>query len=242
MVSVRAMIAAAGKGSRAGLTYPKTLFPVQGKPILVRILEQLKPFDGRPTVIVSPDGKEPIQDCLDEYQLMADLVVQPEPKGMGNAVLRFEQSPAFPDAEHVLLIWGDIPFIQSETVAEMVRVHFEHGNDFTFVTRQVESAYTLVSRNVSGQVIEVTETRELGISLRQAGERDIGLFIFDIKKVLGLLSVDFPGKFGQATGEHGFLYVIGLMIANGMKVEALNIGTELDLVSLNCLKDVDGFL
>lgn len=241
MARVSALIAAAGKGSRAGLAYPKTLFPVQGKPILVRILELLKPFDGRPTVIVSPDGKKPVEDCLAECRLAAHLVVQPEPKGMGDAVLRFEQSPAYPDAEHVLLIWGDIPFIQPETVAEMVRVHFEHGNDFSFVTRQVESAYTLVSRNASGQVIAVAETRELGISLPQAGERDIGLFIFDIRKVLGLLAADAPGKFGQTTGEHGFLYVIGLMAANGMKVEALKIGAALDLVSLNSLEDVDGF-
>ena len=37
MADIRALVAAAGRGTRAGLPYPKTLFPIQGKPILIRI-------------------------------------------------------------------------------------------------------------------------------------------------------------------------------------------------------------
>lgn len=242
MARICALIAAAGRGSRSGLPFPKTLFPIQGKPILIRIMELLKSFDGEPTLIVSPDGAMPIEGCLAEYGLTAHLVIQPEPKGMGDAVLHFRQSPAFNDAEHILLIWGDIPFIEPKTVDEMVNRHIASGNDFTFVTRQVDSAYTIVSRNEAGAVVAVVETRELGISQPQAGERDIGLFIFRKNSVFTALSEDFPGKFGKTTGEHGFLYVIGQLAARGMNVEALAIGTERDLVSLNSLEDVDGFL
>ncbi len=242
MARIHVLIAAAGRGTRAGLPFPKTLFPIQGKPILVRIMELLKPFDFNPSVIVSPEGEALIEKCLSEYGLTAYLVEQPEPKGMGDAVLCFKQSPVFSDAEHILLMWGDIPFIQPETVSEMVNLHLEHGNDFTFVTRQVDSAYTIVSRDDAGVVTGVVETRELGISTPQAGERDIGLFIFRKSMVFSALSEAIPDRLGKSTGEHGFLYVIGLLACRGLKVEALTIGSELDLVSLNSLKDVDGFL
>jgi bifunctional UDP-N-acetylglucosamine pyrophosphorylase/glucosamine-1-phosphate N-acetyltransferase len=242
MADIRALVAAAGRGTRAGLLYPKTLFPIQGKPILVRVAELLAPYDPHPTIIVSPDGQEPIRECLDAVGVAAHLVVQPEPRGMGDAVLRFEQSPAFANAEHVLLLWGDVPFIQPETVASVVDAHIQHNNDFTFATRLVDSAYTVVSRDGAGHVTGVVETREQGIAAPQAGERDIGLFIFRKAVVLDALREELSSKWGKSSGEHGFLYIIGHLAGQGLRVEALPVATELDLVSLNSLKDVAGFL
>jgi bifunctional UDP-N-acetylglucosamine pyrophosphorylase/glucosamine-1-phosphate N-acetyltransferase len=161
---------------------------------------------------------------------------------MGDAVLCFAQSPAFGDAEHVLLIWGDVPFIQAETVARVVAAHKVDGNDFTFATRRVDSAYTVVLRDEAGQVTRVIETREEGIGRPQAGERDIGLFVFRKAVVQGMLSEELEGKWGKSTGEHGFLYVIGHLAARGYKVVALPVATEQDLVSLNSIKDLDEYL
>ena len=242
MAEICALVAAAGRGTRAGLPYPKTLFPIQGKPILVRVAELLAPYDRQPTIIVSPDGLQPIRECLDAAGVPAYLVVQPEPCGLGDAVLRFEQSPAFAHAEHVLLVWGDVPFIQPGTVAALVDTHLTQHNDFTFATRSVASAYTVVSRDVAGQVSGVVETREQGIAEPQAGERDIGLFIFRKTVVLEALREELSGKWGTSTGEHGFLYVIRHLAAWGLRVVALPIATELDLVSLNNLKDLDAYV
>ncbi len=242
MAEIRALVAAAGRGTRAGLSYPKTLFPIQGKPILIRIAEVLAPYDMQPTIIVSPDGEQPVHECLSQNSARAHLVVQPKPYGMGEAVLRFTDSPAYADAEHVLLVWGDIPFLQPKTVAAMVDEHIQHNNDFTFVTCVVDSAYTVVSRDVEGRVTGVFETREQGNAYSQAGERDIGLFIFRKALVLGALSEELPGKWGKSTGEHGFLYIISHLAMRGLIVEALPVATEMDLVSLNSLKDVAAYL
>lgn len=242
MAEIRVLIVAAGRGVRAGLPYPKTLFSVQGKPILVRIAELLAPYDSEPTVIVSLDGETPVRECLDSKGIHAHLVVQHQQNGMGDAVLQFERSPAFPGAEHVLLVWGDIPFLQPLTVATMIDTHIREGNDFTFATGMVDSAYTLVSRDAAGQVTGVVETREQGIAKPQAGERDIGLFVFRKTVVLDALREDLPGKWGKLTGEHGFLYIIGHLVSRGLRVAALPIATELDLVSLNSVKDIDAYL
>jgi bifunctional UDP-N-acetylglucosamine pyrophosphorylase / glucosamine-1-phosphate N-acetyltransferase len=242
MAEIRALVAAAGRGTRAGLPYPKTLFPLQGRPILVRIMELLVPYDREPTVIVSPDGEAPVSECLSAAHCSAHLVVQPSPKGMGDAVLRFEESPASEYADHVMLIWGDVPFIQPQTVSAVIAAHLQHGNDFTFATRVVDVAYTVVSRDELARVTGVVETREAGITEAQSGERDIGLFVFRKDLVMRTLKEELPHKWGAKTGEHGFLYVIGHLAARGCKVEALPIATELDLVSLNSIKDVHEFL
>jgi bifunctional UDP-N-acetylglucosamine pyrophosphorylase/glucosamine-1-phosphate N-acetyltransferase len=240
--SLRVLVAAAGRGTRAGLPYPKALFPILGEPILIRIAKLLAPYDNEITVIASPDGEESIRQCLDKNGINFQLVVQPKPLGMGDAVLRFLASSAYENAEHVLLIWGDIPFIQPETVAAMVVAHETQGNDFTFVTRQVDSAYTIVSRDTIGNVVGVVETREAGICQPQMGERDIGLFVFRKSVVLDMLREDLPGKLGLTTGEHGFLYIIHYLVLRGLRVVGLPLGTELDLVSLNSMKDINAYL
>jgi len=214
---------------------------VQGKPILIRIAELLEPYDPLPTVVVSPDGEPLIAECLARHGRSAHLVVQSEPRGMGDAVLCFQGSPVYPQAEHVLLVWGDIPFIQPDTVAAVVQGHLSSGNDLTLATRRVESAYTVVARDAAGNVEDVLETREMEAGTPRPGERDIGLFAFRTRTVMDALAQDIPHRFGRVTGEHGFLYVIGHLVRMGMKVEALPVATGLDLVSLNALEDLKGY-
>lgn len=234
-----ALIAAAGRGTRAGLPYPKTLFEVQGQPILLRVAAALAPHADELVVVASPDGAGPVRQCLNGAEFPARIAVQAEPLGMGHAVLAGLAEIA---AEHVLLAWGDIPFFQDTTVAAMVEAHHAHGNDFTFATALVDSAYTMVSREADGRVRSVIESREAGIADPGPGERDIGLFIFRREPVCAMLQQDLPGKFGKHTGEHGFLYLIGHLAAAGLKVEAVPVASALDLVSLNSLGDLKGYI
>ena len=240
MDKLSVLIAAAGRGTRAGLAYPKTLYPVQGKPILIRIMELLEPYDVSPTVVVSPEGRPLIEECLAAHGRQAHLVEQAVPRGMGDAVLTFSESPSFASTDHVLLVWGDIPLMQPDTVSVVVTAHLSAGNDLTFATRYVDSAYTLVTRDAAGNVVDLVETRESGLREPRPGERDIGLFVFRRDVVLEALREDVPERQGSATGEHGFLYVVGHLVRQGRKVQALPCATELDLVSLNSLADLDG--
>lgn len=238
MTDVRVLIAAAGAGSRAGLPYPKTLHPVRGQPILVRLIELLRPIDPAPTVVVSPAGRDAIAAVLREHGLAAELAEQPAPTGMGDAILCARGTRA-DEGEHLLVVWGDVPLIERATVETMCAAHLARGNDFTFVTRHVDRAYTFVSRAPDGQVLALTETREAGVQ-PQPGERDIGLFIFRREPTLSILAEQREGARGRTTGEHGFLYVVRHLVGQGLRVEALPVATELDLVSLNSLSDIEG--
>ena len=241
MGEISVVIAAAGVGSRVNLPYPKTLFPIKGKPILVRLAELLAPYDAEPTVIVNEGGREQIKQCLLKNNIQAQLVLQSMPRGMGDAVLRIDSSEKFTNSEHVLLVWGDIPFIQQETVETMINHHLEQDSDFTFVSRVVDEAYTVVMRDKSGNVTHLIETREEGITDLGPGERDIGLFIFRRSLTLQTLREELPNKWGKSTGEHGFLYIIEHLVSKGLQVEALPIAQEIELVSLNNMEDASPY-
>ncbi|WP_177198458.1 NTP transferase domain-containing protein [Novosphingobium sp. CF614] len=231
------LIAAAGAGTRTRLPYPKTLHPVDGRPILGRILDVTGLADPHPTIVVSPAGRVAVAHFLTENGTAAHLVEQAMPTGMGDAVLMFEQSPAACDAETVVLVWGDIPYLSDETLTATLAHHLRTGAALTFPSRHVERAYTVVSRGEGGAVIALDETRVTGTE-PGPGERDIGLFVFQTAPVLGALRRS-AAEHDRAQGEHGFLQVVGRLAAEGLRVEALPVATARELISLNALSDLE---
>lgn len=238
---LQVVIAAAGKGTRSGLDYPKCLYKVNNTPIIMRILNVTNHFDPEPHIIVSPDGKEKIEYYLDKNKLKYVPIIQRNPKGMGDAVSSTRKSKLL-NSDNILLMWSDLPFVSYATINRLVKLHFSNKNDFTFVTSQTDSAYTKVLRDPNMKILEVIETRENKSFSISRGERDIGVFLFKRKKVLDLLEKDLSGKFGAVTGEHGFLYIIKHLVNLGSRVEALVIKNQLESVSFNSKADLKEYL
>jgi bifunctional UDP-N-acetylglucosamine pyrophosphorylase/glucosamine-1-phosphate N-acetyltransferase len=238
----KVLIAAAGQGTRSGLSYPKTLFSIAGQPILLRLLNTLAPYDEFPSIIVSPNGNEQIKACLQAQNLPAELIEQPSPKGMGDAVLQIEQSQYLDDCDDVILVWGDIAFLQSSTVETLLHHHEHDKNHLSIATKMVEKAYTRVIRQTNGQLIDLLETREQNQTNLTAGERDIGLFVFKKDVILKSLKQEHPQKYGKTTAEHGFLYLVNLLVSQGYRVGAYPCASPLDLVSFNQKDDIKDYI
>lgn len=237
MAEFRVLIAAAGAGTRAGLPYPKTLHPVEGKPILGRILDVVGPYDACPTIIVAPSGREAIASFLAGEACQAHLVEQARPTGMGDAVLAFEQSLAALEAGAIILVWGDIPFLSDSTLAATLAHHQATQAVLTFASAIVDRAYTVVTRQADGSVTALDETRLLGVE-PSPGERDIGLFVFRAEPVLAALRAS-AAEHDPARAEHGFLQIVRRLAAAGHRVEALPVATPRETISLNALADLE---
>lgn len=237
MREYRVLIAAAGAGTRAGLPYPKTLHPVEGRPILGRILDVVGRHDPCPTIIVAPAGRDSIAAFLAGNGHDAHLVEQARPTGMGDAVLAFKHSPAADEASTVILIWGDIPFLSQGTLEATLAHHAGTGATLTFPSAIVDKAYTVVTRSEEGAVSALDETRLLGVAPAH-GERDIGLFVFRAEPVLVALHAS-AAEHRSASGEHGFLHIVRRLAAAGHRVEALPVATLRETISLNALADLE---
>ncbi len=237
MYKIDVLIPAAGKGTRANLSYPKTLFKIKGKEILLYIFQLIENIDSNPKIIINPEGEKYINNFLLSRNIKAELIIQNTAKGMGDAVLQYEKSLSFKNSENILLIWGDIPFIRKQTVEKLISIHIKNNNDFTLVSKYVEEAYTFIERDSNNNIVKVVETREEGL-LPSAGERDIGLFLFKKEPIFKILKEDLNSKFGKLTGEHSFLYIVEHLTKNGLKVEGLPIADENELKSLNRIEDL----
>jgi bifunctional UDP-N-acetylglucosamine pyrophosphorylase/glucosamine-1-phosphate N-acetyltransferase len=240
--NLHVLIAAAGSGTRSGLEYPKTLFQIKGESILSRLLDLVAPYDSKPTIIASPSGEPLIRSHLNELNKDFYTVIQDFPRGMGDAVLSMMDSPSYNKSSNILLLWGDIPFIQKSTLEKTIINHFKHGNDFTFPTLNTDHAYTVLERDENNKVKRLLETREIINHTLSSGERDIGLFIFNKELIFKLLKEDLMYKYSSRNNEHGFLYIIEHLVTMGYRVEALNIAKKLDAISLNKIEDLSEYL
>lgn len=226
----RVIIPAAGRSSRSGLAYPKSLYRLAGIPILVRLHRQLALYDPKPVLVINPGHQTLFEEALREFGCEVQFVFQPEAKGMGQALL--ETAAATDDHCTLIMAWSDLPLLHTDTIRHMVDCHDVAENDFSLVTARCESCYTIVQRD-QGKIKAVIETRAAGIPPGKDGERDIGLFVFRKKPVFDLLN-QFP-EWTEVNGkkEQGFLYIIAKLAEAGYKVEGYPLAKEQDLLSFN---------
>lgn len=240
---ISSVIVAAGKGTRSGLDYPKCLFQIKNKAILEHLLENFSFLGDETKIIVSLDGQQPIKEYLSKTNYKASTIIQKNQLGMGNAILQIDSiSQSLKD--HILLVWGDIPFIKRKTIESLIEHYFHENNDFALVTHHTKNPYTIVKRNAMGEIIRVIESHEIMNFQVDASdtEREIGLFLFKKDLVLRYLKMNLEGKFSKKSNEHGFLYVIQHLVNDGFKVGSVLATSAKESISFNSISDIKGLI
>ena len=234
--NISCLIPAAGKGKRAGLDYPKTLFKLNSLPILIRILKSLSDIDSKPSVVINSKYHDMFIKILNKYNYQAELLFQKKQIGMGNSILQFNKSYKKFKNNNILLIWGDIPYIRKTTIKKLISLHFKNNNDFSLITKLVDNPYTIVTRDKNNKILSIKETKTNKGLKPKYGERDIGIFLFRRSLIMNFLKKKLPDKYQN--GEHGFLYIIEHLICSGYKVEGYPIANNKEIISFNSLNDL----
>ena len=231
---ISVVIAAAGKGSRSKLNYPKTLFKVKNKSIITRLLEVTNHIDSQPNIIVSEDNYQQIRDVVLKTNKSCRFFFQKKQLGMGNALLSIDFKEL---NEDILLLWGDIPFVRKKTLDKIYSEYFNKKLDFIFPTLNSDNGYTKVIRGFENNVQGVLESKEESMDGFGNCERDIGVFLFNRDIIFKFLNEPFHNKIGKVSKEHGFLYIIEHLVNQGKKVHALKIAKDIEALSLNTYED-----
>ena len=234
---IKVIIAAAGKGTRSKLNYPKTLFKINGVPILIRLLKATKHIDSEPIIIVSEEGRKLIGEVVGEYGFTSTILIQKNQLGMGDAVLQSRKHRNIKEFENSLLLWGDLPFIKKRTVNRLLDLHIKDNSDFSFPTLVSQDPYTLVKRNKDQRVVDLIELKNSSKEKPVEGERDIGVFLYKTELILSLLRK----KRQDRRSELGFLSLVRVLSKNGSNVNGYKIATKREALSFNSKVDLLNF-
>ena len=111
------IILAAGQGTRMRSDTHKVLHPIAGRPLLLHLLDRVDALGAEKRVVVLGKGREQVEAAIGDRGV--EIAVQAEQKGTGHAVQRAANALAGYDGP-VIILYGDTPFVESETLRRML--------------------------------------------------------------------------------------------------------------------------
>ena len=114
--------------------------------------------DQPPVVVIGPIGGDAVKDLIGRDAL---YVVQEEQLGTGHAT-RVTADVASGRGEQVIVTYGDMPLLRTETLADLARIQKESGAAVVLTTTEGEPSSTFgrVVRAANGQIFEICEVAE----------------------------------------------------------------------------------
>ncbi len=124
-MAVALIILGAGMGTRMNSDMPKVLHPIAGAPMLVHAMASGAALDPDRTVVVAGHGAAAVEKAAKSYEPDTIVTVQTEQLGTAHAVAQARDALADFDGDAIVL-YGDTPFIQPETLAAMTAARLTH--------------------------------------------------------------------------------------------------------------------
>jgi bifunctional UDP-N-acetylglucosamine pyrophosphorylase/glucosamine-1-phosphate N-acetyltransferase len=111
------VILAAGQGTRMRSDTHKVLHPIASRPLLLHLLDRVDALGADKRVVVVGKGREQVEAAIAERD--ATVAFQAEQKGTGHAVQQAQAALEGYDGP-VLVLYGDTPFVEAETLRRML--------------------------------------------------------------------------------------------------------------------------
>lgn len=169
MAPLTIIILAAGQGTRMHSALPKVLHPVADKPLLAHVIataQQLAPHD---IFIVYGHGGEQVRACLNSVDVV--WINQAQQLGTGHAVA--QALPKVRDDAQVLVLYGDVPLIQTATLCRLVAASTT-GLGILTAELPDPTGYGRIVRDAAGRVVRIVEEKDASVSERALREINTG--------------------------------------------------------------------
>jgi len=176
------IILAAGKGTRMNSNLPKVLVPLQERPMIHYLLDSIvkSNINTKPIIVVSPDNHEQMQEALKEYDVR--FVVQDRQLGTGHAVFSAKDESS---ADKTLVLYGDHPFLSSESINNFVSKDVEALNlmsvkvdDFS-AWKKAFYHWGRLFRDENNKLEKIVEFKDASESEKEITEVNPAMFIFN---------------------------------------------------------------
>ncbi len=230
--SAAAIILAAGKGTRMQSSLPKVMHRLAGRPMIGHVLGNLAPLGCAPVVVVVAPGMDEVAKAVAPHP----TAIQADQLGTGHAVLAARAALAG-FAGDVLVLFGDAPFISSETIGRLLARRREADDPAVVVLgmRLADPAeYGRLVAGPGGTLDAIVEYRDADAARRRINLCNSGVMAIDGRRLFGLLDrVDNR----NAKGEY-YLTDIVAVARRGGAVCAVIEGPTAELIGVNSRADL----
>lgn len=221
---VEICILAAGMGSRMKSDKPKVLHTLAGRPLLQHLVDTVQDIRPERVHVVIGNGADQVKQAF----IKSDIhwVLQKEQMGTGHAVMQ-----ALPDIEEdarVLILLGDAPLIEIETIRTLVSSDCDLG----ILTVNLENPfnYGRIVRGDGEQVLAIIEEKDATAEQKNISEINSGVMV-----TTGKLLSDWLARIDTNNAQQEYLLtdIVGLANEDGCKVSAIVTEDALEAAGVN---------
>jgi bifunctional UDP-N-acetylglucosamine pyrophosphorylase / glucosamine-1-phosphate N-acetyltransferase len=220
------VILAAGQGKRMKSDLPKVLQPLANRPLLGHVIATAKAMQTDAIHVVYGHGGEQVKNAFAKESVVWAL--QAEQHGTGHAVA--QAMPAIPDDHQVLVLYGDVPLIRTDTLQQLLK-HLD-GNTVAVLSVMLRdpTGYGRIVRDNAGNVFRIVEHKDANTKERAINEGNTGILAAPAKLLRQWLS---SLKNDNAQGEYYLTDVILMATKQGCRVAAVIAPTETEVLGVN---------
>ncbi|VAW75433.1 N-acetylglucosamine-1-phosphate uridyltransferase / Glucosamine-1-phosphate N-acetyltransferase [hydrothermal vent metagenome] len=226
IMSLSIIILAAGQGTRMRSALPKVLHQVGGISLLQHVIRTAQQLDPGRIVVVYGHGGEQVKETLAHASV--DWVFQDQQLGTGHAV--DQAMPMVKDDDTVLVLYGDVPLIQTDTLA--VLAEKADTDVLAVLTAVLENpqGYGRMLRDDSGQLVGIIEQKDASDAQLAIQEINSGFLAAPAGRLRAWLQ---RLDNSNAQGEYYLTDIIAMAAADNVKVESASAEHEYEILGVN---------
>lgn len=231
-----AVILAAGKGTRMDSDLPKVVHDVAGRPMLRWVVDAVREVGASPIVIVVGHRHELVRELFEDEDDIR-FALQEEQLGTAHAVDCARENLEGFEGD-VLVVCGDGPLIQKETLLTLIGTHRSAQAAMTLATAIVDdpTGYGRIARNREKQFRAIVEEKNATEEEKSLHEINPSLYCFDRDAMFDTLDRIEPDS---VSGEYYLTDAPALLKDSGQRIEIVAAMPPEDVLSINTPQQLD---
>jgi len=233
--NVAVIILAAGMGTRMKSDKAKVLHEIQGRAMILYVVETARKIAGNNVIVVIGHQAEEVRAIVsDTAELL--FAYQEQQLGTGHAVLC--ALPKIPKhCDHVIILCGDVPLILPETIAALVENHLEVRRDVSLLAVEMDNpfGYGRILLDSNRQISAIIEEADADADQKLIKLINSGIYCID----KSFLSEALPEI--RADNAQGELYLTDILSIGYQKKKNMGVvvGTNCQqLIGINTCQDL----
>lgn len=228
MSQLKAVILAAGKGTRMKSDLPKVVHTIDGKCLVDYAIEAAKGAGADEICLVVGYKSDVVKESIQNKDVK--FVMQEEQLGTGHAVKCAKEFMG--EEGQTMILFGDTPLITAKTLKSLADYHKEKGNTVTVLSAMIEdpTGYGRIIRDSEGNFVKSVEHKDANEEELASHEVNSGMYIFDTKELKDALEKITPNN---AQGEYYLPDTLTIIKEKGLHVDAYALDNPEDITGVN---------
>ncbi len=227
-MNLSVVILAAGQGTRMHSARPKVLHSLAGKPLLRHVVDTARGLGCEDVHVVYGHGGDAVKSAFEADEGSINWVYQSKQLGTGHAVA--QALPAIPSENSVLVLYGDVPLTQLDTLRSLVNAIDERSLGLLTAHLDDPAGYGRIIRDEHGVVTRIVEEKDASAEEKIVNEVNTGMLVVSA----GLLNEWLPKLDNSNSQEEYYLTdIIAMAVEDGININTVHPESPMEICGVN---------